>query len=117
MTRQGSDSAAGAAMRSRDVPIPNLTRDQMRRATAVVLDRLGDSPDGHTVLEALLAPPRKSLPPHGAETDPERTAWLQRCRGWFAEQGQPLAGSWVPAAMQRRYAEATGDVYEPGGAR
>ena len=41
MTRQGDESAAGAAMNSADVPTPRITDAMRQRATTAVLRRLG----------------------------------------------------------------------------
>lgn len=88
----------------------DVTSEQIEQATATIKRYLPEGPDRQQVLDALFGVPNKALEPHGTQVTEERTAWLKRCRAHFAALGRPLAGTHVPADMQREYEDATGDM-------
>jgi hypothetical protein len=93
----------------------SLTRDQQRRATAVVLNHLGDGPEARKVLHALLQPARQTDPVNTGRTyeSVRRQEKLGKMRRWMDEEGLPL----TPGGFVSRSAEAAYDRAHPGGAQ
>lgn len=92
------------------LPVADPVPEQIRQATATVERYIPAGPDRQRILDMLFAKPDEALPPHGANVTEERTAWLKRCRAYFADLGRPLSGTHVPMDMQRQYEDASGDM-------
>lgn len=90
-------------------PVVELTREQQRRAAAVVLQHLGDGGAAFDVLRALFQPARPLLPAGQTRTPEnfERLDQLGRIRQWASDEGLPLDGrGGVPRAMRAAYDRA-----------
>lgn len=97
-------------------PVGDLTREQQRRAAAVVVDRLGDGDEARTVLSALMQPVQATPPSSYERRTPESMRhrdYLKRVRRWAEEQGVPM----TPAGYVSRAAQAAYDRAFPEEAR
>lgn len=92
------------------------TRAEQLAIVSTVTSVLPDREDYLPVLQALLAPGRPALPPHGTQHSltyqAARTEWLDLVRAWVLEQGRVLHSRHVCDDDQRAYVAATGNHFQ-----
>lgn len=104
------DPAKADQMPTRTAIEAAASPDRDRLAIATIKRYVPEGPERQWVIDALFAEADEALPAHGANVTEERTAWLKRCRAYFADLGRPLSGTHVPMDMQRQYEDASGDM-------